>query len=282
MDQTRSFLERVLPWPQRAPGGWRQIWVARRLDGRPKPIFQGYAFTELDAATRVAKWAAAKDMDVYVCMSVQAKCDEAKAAKYPDAKLTPASKSQAEALWLQAFWLDVDVKPKGYPDLLTAGNEISKFTTKVGLPAPQIIVKSGGGLHVYWLPDTVLTLAQWLPIAENLKSAALAHHLPMDTGLIADAARLLRVPGTWNLKIQPRREVKLLRNVMVLHPLAAISGPLAAFHGAASPTPSPTTTSGSSGQLLSRQVQSPLPSSASRLATRSFPPAASTRPSQSI
>jgi hypothetical protein len=62
-------------------------------------------------------------------------------------------------------------------------------------PAPHMLVRSGGGYHAYWL------LAEAIESADCLRSAneRLAHALDADTQS-AEAARLLRPPGTFNFK----------------------------------------------------------------------------------
>ena len=110
------------------------------------------------------------------------------------------------------LWLDVDIKnpPKGYTTLEEALDAIKEFRNKVGLPAPSALVGSGGGLHVYWIFDRPLTRPEWQPYAEGLKAAALTYGLRCDAGLTTDAARILRVPETFNYKTDPPKAVKLL------------------------------------------------------------------------
>ena len=110
------------------------------------------------------------------------------------------------ALFLKALWMDVDVKPsqpnKAYTTLDEAMDAIKKFVDEAGLPAPSAFVTSGGGVHVYWFSKSKLTLAEWKPYAEGLKAEALRLGLKCDAAVTADAARVLRVPGTFNNKVK--------------------------------------------------------------------------------
>lgn len=68
---------------------------------------------------------------------------------------------------------------------------------------PHLVVRSGGGAHAYWLLDEEID-PRWLRGA-NLR---LAHALGADPNA-TDAARILRPPGTWNMKYEEPRPVVL-------------------------------------------------------------------------
>jgi hypothetical protein len=143
--------------------------------------------------------------DIYFCLSLQANCEKTE-------KGTLKSKRSADgALLLKAIWLDVDVKepPKGYATFPEAAQAIAQFCKDAKLPAPTATVKSGGGLHVYWISDTPLTPADWRPYAMGLRMLAEKHGLRCDYGVTTDAARVLRVPGTFNYKTKPPKAVEL-------------------------------------------------------------------------
>jgi hypothetical protein len=144
--------------------------------------------------------------DVYMCLSRQR--DHKTNAKGE----IRAAKSQASALALKSIWLDLDIKPKAFTTLPEALKATADFVAKYGLPPPSALVMSGGGLHVYWISDRALTPQEWFPYAEGLKTAAIEFWgSKVDTGVIADSARVLRVPGTFNMKNGGKRPVKLLR-----------------------------------------------------------------------
>lgn len=107
---------------------------------------------------------------------------------------------------LRAFYMDLDCgvhlkkgTPKDFPDQQTAIIALREFCKTVGLPRP-LLVNSGYGIHVYWRLAAPVTLLEWLPIAERLKALSVYHGFKADKNVTADAARVLRVPGTNNYK----------------------------------------------------------------------------------
>ena len=112
---------------------------------------------------------------------------------------------------MRALFLDLDCGPgKDYPDQPTALQALRIFVKQVGLPKP-LVVSSGRGLHAYWPLSAPVPVETWVPVATRLKAACVTLGLRADPAVTADAARVLRVPGTRNLKEdQPKP-------VMVVH-----------------------------------------------------------------
>lgn len=113
------------------------------------------------------------------------------------------------AAWL---WCDVDGG--------TGGWEGSVALLKAsGLPKPQMAVVSGGGVHAYWQLSEVIDLPdegsrRQFKCALQRVCLAIGGKSPSvhadSSG--ADAARILRVPGTWNWKHRERpRRTRLIR-----------------------------------------------------------------------
>ena len=63
-----------------------------------------------------------------------------------------------------------------------------------------MLINSGYGIHVYWVLTESVPYVEWLPVAQGLKDMCIQHNLSADNGVTADAARVLRVPGTHNHK----------------------------------------------------------------------------------
>lgn len=102
----------------------------------------------------------------------------------------------------KAFFLDIDIKPDRpdcYADLVSGGSAVLEFAVKIGLPTPTL-VRSGNGLHVYWILDKAITPDKWLPVARALQLACVEEGLLADGAITADIARILRVPDTKNYK----------------------------------------------------------------------------------
>lgn len=106
--------------------------------------------------------------------------------------------------------LDVGDDPKKYATQMEAATELRRFCGETGLPRPMV-TSSGGGLHVYWILSEDLDTADWLVEAQRFKAIATHHGLKYDPARITDSASVLRVPGTYNLKLANNpREVRVL------------------------------------------------------------------------
>jgi len=101
---------------------------------------------------------------------------------------------------LSSFYLDLDCGVgKEYTNQNEAFLDLKRFVKATGLPRPML-VNSGYGIHVYWVLTESVSYAEWLPVAQGLKDMCIRHNLSADNGVTADAARVLRVPGTHNHK----------------------------------------------------------------------------------
>lgn len=118
-------------------------------------------------------------------------------ATFPDSE---GGRKAEFAKALRCFFVDLDCGPeKPYPDQAAAAIALREFIDKTHLPVPYI-VNSGRGLHVYWPFDEDLDAAAWAPLARRFKKMCLTNGLAIDRAVTADAARILRMPGTMNFK----------------------------------------------------------------------------------
>lgn len=110
------------------------------------------------------------------------------------------SRDAVNAVSLQSFWLDVDAHGKGpYETPNDALNGIKAFVKAAALPKPNYIHMTGHGVQVFWtLPEPIST-NEWQPVADGLQELAKRINLGADP-ITADAARILRVPGTFNFR----------------------------------------------------------------------------------
>ena len=126
----------------------------------------------------------------------------------------------AEAL--QSLWLDLDCGagkdteieqstglPKGYANKKEALQEAKKFWELLDLPPPTL-VDSGHGLHLYWAFTEEVPRDQWIPLADRLKEVCVTQKFAADPNVF-DAARMLRVPESFNVKTDPPKKVALLK-----------------------------------------------------------------------
>lgn len=114
------------------------------------------------------------------------------------------------ALHVKSLFIDMD----GYETKRAAGEALNAFLVRTGLDkfGTPHVVASGGGIHCYWPLDEEATVAEWKPVAESLKRLCKQENLRIDMTVTADAARVLRIPGTFNFKPKypEPRPVKLL------------------------------------------------------------------------
>lgn len=94
---------------------------------------------------------------------------------------------------IPAVWVDVDFKDIGR-------EEVDRRIAEFPLP-PSIIVNSGNGYHLYWRQGTPAKMVD-IPKIEDV-NRRLAFHFGGDQGSV-DAAHLLRLPGTYNIKEHPK------------------------------------------------------------------------------
>lgn len=115
--------------------------------------------------------------------------------------LAPGSRRKNADCLYKAVWADIDLAF----DTALAG---LKASCERGLPIPNIIVSSGGGLHAYWIFTRDLSLDEWGRVSEGLSSAAHKYGLVIDNKCTIDAVRILRPPGTINRKYAPKPTVE--------------------------------------------------------------------------
>ena len=169
-----EFLAAVLP----APGNG--MYCVAELSSIKKE--HQYEETIQDLHAPVEAWHSS-DKDVYFALSTFAE----------------AGKRTADnARFIRALFIDMD----GYASKKDAATSLGAFLEKTGMAAlgNPYIVGSGGGLHVYWPFEEAVDITTWKPLAENFKRLCKQERLAIDMTVTADAARVLRVPGTTNFK----------------------------------------------------------------------------------
>lgn len=201
-------------------------------------IWSGKPTKTPDEFVRMTEWAKGRPSirDIYFCTSLQRRAGVNAKGK------SKVMRSAADALAVKAIWLDIDVKdpPKGYASLGEAIDELQRLIKMAQLPPPSALIGSGGGLHVYWISDRLLSVEEWRPFAEGLKAAALRYQLRCDAGCTTDVARILRVPNTFNYKTTPPKAVRVLgqlgRDINFETELASIKHVVTATVTVAAPT----------------------------------------------
>ena len=125
---------------------------------------------------------------------------------------TPNSRKAENSKSIKSLFVDIDCgKDKPYVSKTEGLEALQDFVKTTGLPAP-IVVDSGSGLHAYWRLTSPVAPSVWEPVAKALKKLCREHGFQVDPAVTADAARVLRVPGTMNLKKDKARPCRVARD----------------------------------------------------------------------
>ena len=157
-----------------------------------------------------------------------------------------SSRKKEFAERMASVWLDLDCgEGKPFKDQTDALSHLKHFTLIQGIPKPSLVINSGGGIHAYWCFTEPVLREEWQLCTDAFKDFCLSAGLKIDRAVTADAARVMRIPGSqnWKQRANPRP-------VSILHPLpdydvpriefGDFSGALnraSASHSATCPTP---------------------------------------------
>lgn len=101
--------------------------------------------------------------------------------------------------YLPAYWLDIDAKNGVTPQQCLALIDT--------LLEPTMVVFTGGGYHAYWCFKQPVPTPQWDGAGFYY---AMTQDAPIPVDKLADPARILRVPGTFNYKFNPPRRAHIV------------------------------------------------------------------------
>lgn len=182
-----EFLAAVLP----SPGHGHYCVAGYTAQRKTHKFIEDIA----DAKQYVKPWLQASK-DVYFALATFADPKEGRKA--------------TNAQFVRSLFIDMD----GYETKREAGEALGEFLERTGLDSfgTPHVVASGGGIHCYWPLNDDVDITTWKPIAENFKRLCKQEGLRIDMTVTADAARVLRIPGTFNFKPKypEPRPVKLL------------------------------------------------------------------------
>lgn len=169
-----EFLAVVLPSPDNG------LYCAAELTTKKKEHTFVQKIEEIEPT--VGKWVT-QNKDIYFALSTFEK----------------SGKRTAEnARFIRSLFIDMD----GYASKKEAALALDGFLAKTGIDllGSPYIVSSGGGLHCYWPFTENVEVGEWKSVAENFKRLCKQEALRIDMTVTADAARVLRVPETFNNK----------------------------------------------------------------------------------
>lgn len=153
-----------------------------------KPVngtFKEMPFSEVEEALKLIKQVG-QNADVWVSM-----------ATYSDPH---QSRSQKNAEYLHALWIDVDAHAGSrYSTVQEVKHAVADFVNVTALPIPNLVHLTGHGMHVLWTFSEAIPTHRWQIVAARLQELTARWSLAADP-ITADAARILRVPGTMNFR----------------------------------------------------------------------------------
>jgi hypothetical protein len=196
----RVFIERVA-----GPGVHYIAWPGafRVVGSETRPVIYHRAFTDPVEGAAAAAGLAGRH-DVYFTPAAY------KVAKTVDAQGREKSfRKQENVASLKALYVDLDFKK--YPGPAAAVAALRTFLETSGVVRPNVVVETGGGLHIYWVLDAPVRPVDWLPVSRALVAAMQAASLEADYGVTIDTARILRVPGTVNRKYSHHPECRVVK-----------------------------------------------------------------------
>ena len=124
------------------------------------------------------------------------------------------SRKKTDCHSFRSFFIDLDVGEekakhnKGYADKASALEALDKFVLDNDLP-PPIKIDSGTGIHAYWLLEDEIPFEEYLPYAVKFKHFCL-DRIFADPAVMADGARIMRCPDTFNYKTNPPSPTKFI------------------------------------------------------------------------
>lgn len=173
--------------------GWVYLWTAPEKVTYAFPLTGDYARQMQERAKELS----GTHQDVYFSLGIT-----------PMAMGAHERATNANIGAIGAVWADIDISnPAAHKKSNLPANVEEALSIIPTSTPPSIIVHSGHGLHVYWLltrpvvitdnnRKAVMTaLRKWQQV---LRTNAQARGWTLDG--TADLARIMRVPGTWNLK----------------------------------------------------------------------------------
>lgn len=112
------------------------------------------------------------------------------------------SRDAQSAQALRSVWVDLDChgKENEYLTVDEALVGLRSALKELVLPKPSAVVQSGHGVQAYWAFTEDMSYERWIGLATVFKAALITTGLKLDTKVVSDAARVMRLPGTFNYR----------------------------------------------------------------------------------
>lgn len=158
----------------------------------------GYVGFRNKAGDYFQRYCTSNESMLVLAQGVSEECDVwFSMATFPDHKATREAKNASK---LCSLWFDIDAHDGSkYQSPEEAKAAVDQFLTMTELPQPTVVHWTGYGIHAIWAFSSALPVPDWMPIAQKLQTLAQTLKLGIDP-ITADAARILRMPGTINFR----------------------------------------------------------------------------------
>jgi len=171
---------------------YRSIWYGKK--GSP-PIKQKW-FTDTQKALKFAtSISTSQQYNVYHACSL----------------FDTKKRQQKHASEIRAFWLDLDIKDTECKTIKEMAKLYLPKLKDFYLGTNFWIIFTGHGIQLYWFLDEPLNHEEWLYHALNLREYCRENEIPIDNSRTKDSASQMRSLGSWNLKKDKIKKVKVIR-----------------------------------------------------------------------
>jgi hypothetical protein len=117
------------------------------------------------------------------------------------ATFTEQKRTQKTVDKVHCLWIDIDFKE------INQNEAIAQLGRLEGTPFGDNywIIFSGNGVHLYWFLDEPVDLVTWKELSKLLQKILQEKKIVYDTSRTGDAASLMRLVGSWNVKNEPKK-----------------------------------------------------------------------------
>lgn len=135
------------------------------------------------------------------------------------ATFTEQKRTQKTVDKVRCLWVDIDFKDINQEEAITQLGRLE------GTPFDDNywIIFSGNGIHLYWFLDEPVDLATWKELSNLLQKTLQEKKIVYDTSRTGDAASLMRLVGSWNVKNEVTAVEILQHTNEVLHKFVIIN-----------------------------------------------------------
>lgn len=201
-----SFIEKVLPPLINPDGNWVLCSMKKRINETTS--INHKSIRNLKDAENYFKYELKKSK----CPETYFALAEFRYNLRPQGRV---ERKASQAYNYRSLGFDIDCgENKPYKDYNEGLVALEDVMMQIGI-IDYMVIMSGSGIHCYILLNEVINKKTWIEMSTTLGCKLNTLGLKYDKSKIKEAAMLLRVPGTYNLKKSDPVEVKILKNTEV-------------------------------------------------------------------